>query len=1357
VEPGFRLRLFGYPLLTALDGRHVTGLGPGKPLALLAYLAVRREARRDELVDLLWGEAGEANARNAFRQALHRLRTAIGETIIPMDRDRVELSSGAGLESDRDSFLQALDRGDIPAAVDAYRGDFLEGFELNEPAFDSWVDAERTRLKSRFQVALQNGAESALATGRWLEALQYVQRLTSVAPYDEGAALLEANVLVAAGRGSEAIRTLRRFAQTLHDQLDLQASPKVRETLARLERAEPAREATLVARPKEISFVGRELEIATMMSAARELATERGATIFVAGPAGIGKSRLVTEFLRRARAIGPLLVLRGRERPTNTALPYASIAEALRGALRAPGVAGTGRHLLAEASRILPDLRDSFDLPEPPPIDAEGGRLRFFEGIAALLDSAAYEQPVCIVIDDVQHASASTVDMIGYLSARLQSSPVLIVLIQRDLGADSPVARLVNDAEGEPHVIRVGPMSDEAVRRLVEEIVGTATEAGPLDVDRVVAAAGGSPVRAIELSRRALDGELPSAIPVSLRDILWSRLQKASPSQRRVFFAAALLQRPASLRLLAAAAHLPEATAFEAAQALEQSDLLAPDGGAYVLAHDFTTSFVVELSGPAGRSLLAGWAADALAAEIPAAHAELASLHSLAGQQAKAFDHAQRAVYHSAVLGDTPELNRLLTLALALAPDADSRARVERLSSAFGAGKRLLGGGGDPIEQAQPLTENIREPAPQPPAVAMPEAPPDLRRDVVPDSRPKLFTPRLAALVIAGVILSSAAVAVRQKLEAPTGPNTLLDSLVVVNREDTSEAVVITGALADLTTISAPAAAQPPAPDWFRMPSLPWIRPSVSPTGDAVAMEKVTATGTDIFLADSVSPVPVVIGGGIDAVLGWAPDGGALLVRRAKVLSDGAFDADLWVYWIRGRQFRALPIDTSSGSSVEEAAWSPDGTRIAWVAQVGSPRQRDVFVSRADGGAPLGVTNDPAEDYHISWSSDGNLLAFTSDRGGNADLFALELDRDTRRLWRLTKSAGDEDLARFSPDSRFVAYQSTAAGDAAVYIMPALGGAPTRATPVGGQYSLAGWRGRARGGFIDRFRIIGPASARVGDSIRVSLFVTERNGSPRTPDVLQLRMADSSASRLLPVGDTTLPPRVWTLRAERRGTIRLVAAIPGWRFDTLDIVVGDGTSEDFGDDFLAGISSSRWRVRGSPSPFARESAGRAVLFPNGDLEWPSGLLGRQPIALGDSLSVSATFIAPFDGAPSAAAMLTLALISEDRAQSIDSLAPQAQPLVSIVWDGEAARFNYSVGTESRSDPISVLGSRGTHDVCFRIDPDGRVQFYVDERLRWSSSLRFLGATGRQAAYLWVAGQATADRAGVRDLRVIRRR
>src|SRR3954464_8849399 len=201
----------GFPSVSADDAVPITGLGPGKPLALLAYLAVRREARREELVDLLWGEVAEANARNAFRQALHRLRTALGEDLVPPDRERVLLGSTESLWVDRDAFIAAPARAAGAAAVGLYRGDFLEGFDVGEPLFDNWVEAERIRLRSKFQLALQKGAEAALASGRWLEALQYVQRLSAVAPFEESAALLEANVLVAAGRSGEALHSLRRF------------------------------------------------------------------------------------------------------------------------------------------------------------------------------------------------------------------------------------------------------------------------------------------------------------------------------------------------------------------------------------------------------------------------------------------------------------------------------------------------------------------------------------------------------------------------------------------------------------------------------------------------------------------------------------------------------------------------------------------------------------------------------------------------------------------------------------------------------------------------------------------------------------------------------------------------------------------------------------------------------------------------------------------------------------------------------------------------------------------------------------------------------------------------------------------
>lgn len=1348
----FRLRLLGYPAVAATDGSPVTGLGPGKPLALLAYLAVRREARRDELVDLLWGEVSEANARNAFRQALHRLRTAMGEDLIPMDRDRVELAAGPGLENDRTLFIDALERGDIPAAVEAYRGDFLEGFELGEPVFDNWADAERTRLKNRLQLALQNGAEMALAAGRWLEALQYVQRLTAVAPYDENAALLEANVLVAAGRGPEAMMAIRRFAQTLREQLDLPASPKVREMLARLERADQVRESATPSRAKETVFVGREIEIARMMGFVRGMAAEQGATLFVEGPAGIGKSRLVSELLTRARSLGPLLVLRGRERPTSAALPYASIAEALRAALRAPGVAGTGRHLLSEAARILPELRDTFDLPEPPPIDAEGGRLRFFEGIAALLDSAAYEQPVCLVLDDMHHATSSTVDLVGYLSARLRTSPVLLVLIHRELDDSTPLMRMrasaAIDAEmaGGAEVLHVGPMELDAVRQLVESIVVPAADAGPLDVDRVASAAGGNPLRAIDLARRALNGELPTAATVSLRDILWARLQRASPSQRRVFFAAALLQRRCSLRLLAAAAHLPELAAFEAAEELERLGLVTQESDSYVIAHDFTATFVSEASGLAGRALLAGWAADALADERSASNDELANLYAIAGQQGTAFTYARRAVYDAAALGSHPELQRLLSFALALAPDQKARAEAEAMLATFGAGKKLLPSpDGAHRSETDPVASDAAPVEPAPPA--------DVRAPATPRERVhspwRILTPRLAALIILGSLATMFAISWRRSITESSGPTTLRDSLLVTERgNDRGDVMlVITGSLADAAE-SRMGLLTADVPGWVRTLSLPWIRPVLSPSG-LVAVERMGNAGTDVYLmrGPGIEPIPVAVGGGIDAILGWSPDGGNLLVRRSKALADGAFDADLWRFRIADdRVLDAFPIDTSASRSIEEASWSPDGSRIAWVAQSGPSHQRDVFASHADGSNIVNITENPGEDYHISWASDGNLLGFTSDRDGNPDLFAIEFEPHSRRLWRLTKTPAEEDYATFSPDHRFVAFQSTAGGDAAVYVMASLGGVPTRVTPSGGQFSIAGWRGRPPVTYVDRFRIIGPTTARPGDSVVVALFGADASGNARLPDGVSVTVTQSGISS--PAAVKPGASHSYVIRNLREGTTRILASIPGWRYDTLDIQVGASVA-GISDDFEQGVAPDRWISLGSPAPFVRE--GR--LFPNGDLQWSSGVLSRETLSLGDSLDVSAEFLAPFTGQALAGARLAMALVADRGPGVSDSTAPRLEEYAAVAWDGQASRFTFSVGQEARSDPVSALGPGTSHQARIVIDRLGRVFFFLDGRLRWTSSLRFLGATSDRTARLWLGGTATGDRASIDRLRV----
>src|SRR5258708_11029807 len=352
-EPArYSVRLVGPPSVRDVWGRPVPGLGFGKPLAMLAFLATRGEVRRDELIELLWGGNPEANARNAFRQALHRLRWALGEEVIPQDRDRVGLRRAPGplISVDRDRCLACIGAGQLLEAAELYRGDFLEGVTLGEPSFDQWVESERTQLRSQAQALLREVTQISFENGQTSRAAEFAQRLTRLAPFDEDAALLEATVLVAAGRREEAVGGLRRFSTRLDDELDLAPSARVTDMLSRIERSSgPAAVKSGRASPSASStvpFVGLAADLSKLLSLVGELSRERRATVMIEGAAGAGKSRLAAELIVRATSLAPLLILRGRER-ASAAVPYASIAEALRGVLRAPGVAGTSQHLLA--------------------------------------------------------------------------------------------------------------------------------------------------------------------------------------------------------------------------------------------------------------------------------------------------------------------------------------------------------------------------------------------------------------------------------------------------------------------------------------------------------------------------------------------------------------------------------------------------------------------------------------------------------------------------------------------------------------------------------------------------------------------------------------------------------------------------------------------------------------------------------------------------------------------------------------------------------------------------------------------------------------------------------------------------
>ena len=118
-------------------------------------------------------------------------------------------------------------------------------------------------------------------------------------------------------------------------------------------------------------------------------------------------------------------------------------------------------------------------------------------------------------------------------------------------------------------------------------------------------------------------------------------------------------------------------------------------------------------------------------------------------------------------------------------------------------------------------------------------------------------------------------------------------------------------------------------------------------------------------------------------------------------------------------------------TKVTSLAWSPDGTRIAFIADRAGDRQ--IFVMNADGTGLVRLTDHPAGDGAPAWSPDGRRIAFTVQRFGNDEIFVI--NADGTELVNLTHHSADDAAPAWSPDGHRIVFTSDRSGDNEIYMM----------------------------------------------------------------------------------------------------------------------------------------------------------------------------------------------------------------------------------------------------------------------------------------------------------------------------------
>jgi DNA-binding SARP family transcriptional activator len=563
-----RFRVLGPLEVTGPDGSPLD-VGGAKPRALLTLLLAEpgRVVGIDRIVGTLWGDDPPPTVTGTLQAYVSHLRRVLEPDRGPREAPTVLLTRPPGYllwtdaaDLDLLRFPELVEAGD--RAVGA--GDPERGIALLDEALGLWrgeplaelgdrpaATTDRLRLTELHVRARERRCDALLAAGRAEAAVSDLQHLVTEHPLRERLWARLVTALYAADRQAEALDALRRCAQLLRDELGIDPGPELRD----LERAVLRQDPRLVERlprpvlpaakppspapsfdPGSERLVGRRAELAQLQAVAGQVGSGRAAVVVLQGEAGIGKTRLAEAAAEAGRVAG-------------WSVAWSRCAD------------DTGAPALWPWTQVLEQLgQDELTLgPQVADDDPDAARFRLFQDLRTRLRTAAAAAPVLVVLDDLQGADTTSVQLLGLLARHLPRAPVLLVVTARTVGEQLPeavtdcLARLAREPSAT--CLELSGLDADDVAALLDAQLGSPG-------DRSLASAvrdrtGGNPFFVVELSRwmvGAHDLHLDHApVPPSVGEVLRTRVGRLPSATREVLELCAVAGREVTLDLLEAA------------------------------------------------------------------------------------------------------------------------------------------------------------------------------------------------------------------------------------------------------------------------------------------------------------------------------------------------------------------------------------------------------------------------------------------------------------------------------------------------------------------------------------------------------------------------------------------------------------------------------------------------------------------------------------------------------------------------------------------------------------------------------------------------------------------------------------
>ncbi len=436
------------------------------------------------------------------------------------------------------------------------------------------------------------------------------------------------------------------------------------------------RAAATVATP----FVGRVAQLNQLTGALEACRSDSyGQTIVVRGEAGMGKTRLIEEFRRRADAAGFRCVTAhvldfgagvGSDPIRQLAHALLSIGADADATARASAIADGIRDGIADGE-IEIFLHDLLNLPQPAalqpiydamnPATRAAGRAR---AVAKLCRRLARRRPLLVIVEDAHWADAAILNALARLARRMAECPGLLVVTSRLEGDPFDRAWRATARDAAVMMVDLPPLRREEAQTLAAAV---ATESGGV-VETCVARADGNPLFLVQLLKSAATES--TDLPGTVQSLAQARMDRLDPGARSVLQVAAAIGQRFPIQLL----HAIDAGADRHCATLVDELFLRREGDGYMFAHALIRDGIyASLLRPQRRAIhgpIAAWYADrdpALRAEhleraedpgAPAAYLTAAEARAAALQP----DEALALVRRGLGIATTPADRRALAL-----------------------------------------------------------------------------------------------------------------------------------------------------------------------------------------------------------------------------------------------------------------------------------------------------------------------------------------------------------------------------------------------------------------------------------------------------------------------------------------------------------------------------------------------------------------------------------------------------------------------------------------------------------------------------------------------------------------------